>query len=153
MVRVLLFNLLYLGCCGYALWRGRGPERWGALILIADFQLSHLLVGPVTTRFAGGVEWPVFWTDLTAFLALYGLSIASTRFWPIWIAGIQLVVTLSHLAPLSPRIIPWAASNAVGLWGYPLLLVLAIGAHRAWSRRQREHDPSWSWQLDEARPT
>lgn len=147
MLRVVAFNLLYVLSCAYALLRGGAPERLGAVILIANFQLSHWLIAPLESRYAD-VEWAMFCVDGTAFLALYALSICSTRFWPIWMAAIQGVVAISHLSGLRPDVIPWAYGNAIALWAWVLVSILATATWR--HRRRLRHygvDPAWPHQL------
>ena len=147
MIRILIFNLLYVFSCLFALIRGGVPERIGALILIADFQLSAWAVEPMPSRFAG-VEWTMFAVDAGAFLALYILSLATTRYWPAWMAGIQGCVAVSHLAGLRMEIIPWAYGTVVAGWAYVLLAILVVAT---WRHRQRIRlygvDPAWHWEL------
>jgi len=147
MLRILVFDLLYVSCCLFAFVRGGVPERLGALILIADFELSLLVVEPMSGRFSG-VEWSVFYVDLFAFFALYLLSVLSARYWPIWAAAVQGAVALSHLTGLRSDIIPWAYGSMVAIWSYLLLIILAVAT---WRRRRRLKryglDPAWYWQL------
>src|SRR3546814_2068750 len=65
MVRLLIFNALYAFSSLFALIRGGAPERIGAIILIADFQLSAWVVAPMHSRFSG-MEWPMFAVDSAA---------------------------------------------------------------------------------------
>jgi hypothetical protein len=147
MVRILIFNTLYIVSSLFALIRGGAPERMGAIILIADFQLSAWVVDPMHSRFAG-VEWPMFAVDSAAFAALYILSLVTTRYWPAWMAGIQACVALSHLAGLRIEIIPWAYGTVVAGWAYAMLVMLAVAT---WRHRQRIRrygtDPAWYWEL------
>lgn len=147
MLRVAVFNSLYVACCAYALIRGGAPERIGAAILIANFQLSLWVVAPFERRY-GEVEWAMFAVDMGAFLAFYGLSLFSARYWPMWMAAVQGVVALSHFAGLRADIIPWAYGNAVALWSYLLLGMLAVATWRHRLRVRRYGiDPAWRWQL------
>jgi len=147
MLRILIFDLLYVSCCLFALIRGGAPERFGALILIADFELSLLVVEPMNGRFSG-IEWSVFYVDLFAFLALYLLSILSARYWPMWAAAVQGAVALSHLTGLRSDIVPWAYGSMVAIWSYILLIMLAAAARRHRQRLKRYGlDPAWSWHL------
>ncbi|WP_148291412.1 MULTISPECIES: hypothetical protein [Brevundimonas] len=144
---MVIFNLLYILSCSYALLRGGAPERIGAVILIANFQFSHWLIAPLESRYAD-VEWAMFCVDGVAFLALYALSISSTRFWPIWMAAIQGVVAISHLAGLRPDVISWAYGNAVALWAWVLVAILASATWRHQFRLRRfGSDPAWPRQL------
>ena len=147
MIRILIFNALYIASCLFALIRGGMPERIGAIILIADFQLSVWVVEPMHSRFAG-VEWTMFAVDAGAFAALYILSLITTRYWPAWMAGVQGCVTVSHLAGLRLEILPWAYGTVVAVWAYAMLAMLAVAT---WRHRQRVHrygaDPAWYWEL------
>ena len=147
MVRILIFNTLYIFSSLFALIRGGAPERIGAMILIADFQLSFWVVAPMHRRFAG-VEWPMFAVDGAAFAALYLLSLMTTRYWPAWMAAMQGCVALSHLAGLRLDIIPWAYGTVVAAWAYAMLIMLAVATRRHQQRLQRYgKDPAWIWQL------
>lgn len=150
MIRILIFNILYVASCLFALIRGGTPERIGALILIADFQVSAWVVEPMHSRFAG-VEWTMFAVDSGAFVALYILSLLTTRYWPAWMAGIQGCVAVSHLAGLRLEIIPWAYGTVVAAWAYAMLVILAVAT---WRHRQRLRlygmDPAWYWELPDA---
>jgi hypothetical protein len=147
MVRILIFNALYILSSLFALIRGGAPERIGALILIADFQLSLWVVAPMHSRFAG-VEWPMLAVDAAAFAALYALSLVTTRYWPAWMAAIQGCVALSHLSGLRPEILPWAYGTVVAAWAYIMLTMLAIATWRHQQRiRRYGADPAWSWEL------
>lgn len=149
MLRIIFFNILYVGTSGVALAKGGWPERIGALVLIADFQLSHLMIKPLAFRYSG-VEWPMFAVDMAAFLSLYALSVISTRYWPIWMAALQGCVMLSHLIGLRPDIIPAAYGNFVVIWSYLLLVILFAATARHRARLSRYHcDPAWRWQLPE----
>lgn len=147
MVRLLVFNVLYLVCVLFALRRGGAPERIGAIILIADFQLSLWVVQPMTSRFIG-IEWSMLAVDALAFIAFYLLSLATTRFWPCWMAALQGCTVLSHSSGLRPAILPWAYGTAVAAWAYVMLVLLASAAWRHRTRLGRyDMDPAWSWQL------
>ncbi|HBI20129.1 hypothetical protein FJQ54_12490 [Sandaracinobacter neustonicus] len=148
MSRLIIFSTLSVVCCAYALTRGGAPERIGTVILIANFQLSRWVVAPFDALF-GKVEWAMFAVDLTAFVALYVMSLFSARYWPIWIAAVQGVVALTHLAGLwTDFIIPWAYGNAVALWSYVLLAMLAVATWRHRVRLRRYGiDPAWRGQL------
>jgi hypothetical protein len=150
MVRILIFNTLYILTSLFALMRGGAPERIAAVILIADFQLSLWVVTPLHSRFAG-VEWAMFAVDSAAFVALYGLSLVTTRYWPAWMAATQGCVALSHLSGLRSEIIPWAYGTVVAAWAYVMLIMLAAAT---WRHRQRIRscgvDPAWRWELSPA---
>jgi len=143
MFRLILFNALFVSISTYALVRGSSQERIGALILIADFELSHLVIEPMQTRYLG-VQWAMLEVDFAAFVALYLLSLFSGRYWPIWMCALQGLVAGSHLAGLMPKVVPWAYGNSVALWSYVLLGMLAMATRRHRARlRLYGVDPPW----------
>lgn len=131
----------------YAAARGGAPERMGAAILAFDFQGSMWLVSAAGHRFEH-FETLVFLLDLTAFGLLYAICIVTSRFWPYWLAGVQGVVTLSHLSVFSPLMLKGVSGSSVALWGYVLLGLLAVATYRHRNRLTRFGiDPAWYWQL------
>lgn len=150
MIRIILFNIVYMGTCGFALWRGGLPERLGVIILVADFQFSHWVIRPITLRY-DGIEGAMFAVDLAAFIAFFSISLVSTRYWPIWMAALQGCVAAGHVNGLRSDVIPFAYGNYVALWSYLLLVLLFIATLR--HRRRCEiygADPAWWWQLSQA---
>src|SRR3546814_17886421 len=111
MVRLLIFNALYAFSSLFALIRGGAPERIGAIILIADLQLSAWVVAPMHSRLSG-VEWPMFAVDSAAFAALYILSLLSTRYWLACRAALQGCVAFSHRTGLRLAIFRWDSGHA-----------------------------------------
>ena len=144
MTRLILFLVLWLASCVYALVRGGGPERIGALTLLAAALLSAFVEEPEGSRF-DSIEIGMLLVDLSVFAAFFALALFADRFWPLWMSGMQGVQVFSHFAiAINANIIPWAYWNAQTLWSYPMLLLLAAATawHRARLRRSGA-DPSW----------
>jgi hypothetical protein len=139
--RFMVFETLLLGSTLYALLRGGAPERLVSMMMVTAWILSMALdsnTGHI--HFEAGV----FAVDAVFFVALYLLSLFTTRFWPIWMSAMQGIDVLSHiLAVLSP-------ADAVGytimtqFWGYPMqvLLIVATRHHRLRLKRLGT-DPAW----------
>lgn len=144
MARLILFLILWLGCCFYALARGGAPEKIGAAIFLAAALLSVALEQPNGARW-NSVELGVLAVDLAVFVGFFMLSVGANRFWPLWMSGMQGVQVFSHFAiALDAKVIPWAYWNAQTLWAYPMLVLLAVATLRHRSRlRRRGADPSW----------
>lgn len=146
MLRLILFNGLFVGSCGYALLRGGAPERIAAALLALNFELSYLALPHVAARFSS-FQGAVFAIDLATLACLFALGAASSRFWPIWLAGLQGAVVLSHLLGAAPGVIAWTYSWAVAAWSYPMLVLLAVATWRHRRRLARYGmDPAWHWQ-------
>lgn len=153
-LRIVAFNLLLLGSCGYAAWRGGAPERIAAAIFATAAALTAIVVSPYASRFRH-VEHGLVAVDIAVFAAFFALSLASERFWPLWMAALQLIEVGTHLTRLiAPDLIPRAYSEIVSFWGYPMLVLLAIatrrhrrrllrfGADRSWKRSSNCAIPS-----------
>jgi hypothetical protein len=70
---------------------------------------------------------------LTAFVFI---ALNSDRFWPLWVAGLQLVTSFAHfLKALDPGLVPQAYGAAVRFWSYPILIILAVATWRGHRRR------------------
>jgi hypothetical protein len=135
MLRVIFFWLLLLMSCGYALWRGRKYERIAALVFISATVLSILGHSPHDRYVA--IETSDLIIDTSVLAAVIAIALASDRFWPLWVAGLQLVDSLSHLMKaIDATLLPAVYGAAERFWSYPILLILFIGAWRQ-NRRSR----------------
>ena len=132
-----VFRTLLVASCGYALWRGRGDERIVALVCIAATAASRLAFSPLSVRYSG-VETGLLLIDLAVRAAFIFVALRSPRFWPLWIAGLQLTTSMAHLMKaIDESLLPIAYGAAIALWSYPILIILAIGTWRGDMRRQR----------------
>lgn len=141
----LIFVALLLGTLLYAAFRGGAPERVGASIIIAATTATILVpkVGKVT--FAS-LEPGVFAVDTLTAFAFILLALRANRYWPIWIAALQIDTVLTHVAMLTaPRVMPWAYAVMEIAWSYPIVMLVAVGTARHQQRLHRYgNDPSWS---------
>lgn len=144
MTRLILFSLLLVLVCGYALARGGAAERIGALIILLGSVLTPLVTSSGATRFRH-VEHGALLVDLIGLVLFFILALTTRRFWPLWMTAMQGVGSISHLAILAPGVIPWMYGNAIALWGYPMLLLLAAATWRHRQRlAERGADSSWA---------
>lgn len=128
MIRLLLYGALMWGVCLYAFLRGGRAERVTAASLLVATYATALVARPMAMRFQG-VEIPIMMVDGIFFLVLFGISLKSEKFWPLWLTAMQGLTILSHLAPYVPHVLPWAYGNALAMWSYPMLIVLAFAVH------------------------
>ncbi|HVM23146.1 MAG TPA: hypothetical protein VM308_07605 [Sphingomicrobium sp.] len=136
-----LFWTLLIVTCSYALWRGRKYEQLSALIFIAASVASVLLRGPAEQTYLG-VEGGDLVIDLMVLAALVAIALRSDRFWPLWVAGLQLTISMSHLLKaIQPDLLPLAYATAERFWSYPTLLILFVAAWRQ-HRRTRQQELS-----------
>jgi hypothetical protein len=139
-VRLIFFYALMSGACGYALIRGRADARIvGAVFLIGTFATLAL-----RSSQAGGysaVEFGILAVDLACLAAFTYAALISDRFWPLWVAGFQLTTIFGHfLKAADSQLLPLAYAAALRFWGYPILIVLAIGVWRGQRRLRRERE-------------
>jgi hypothetical protein len=138
MLRVILFDILLFGTCGYALLCGRTDARIVALVCIAANFASAWIKAPVNSSYSS-FETGVFAVDILTFLAFTYVALTSDRFWPLWVSGLQLTTSLGHIMKLfESDLMPLAYAAALRFWSYPILIILAIAVWRSQRRARRE---------------
>lgn len=136
MVRLIAFNALLIGACGYALLRGKTDARIiGAVCIVANFATFA-----VVSSYAS-VETDVLIIDLLTLVAFTLVALRSDRFWPLWVSGFQLTTSLGHLMKaVQSDLLPIAYAAALRFWSYPILIVLAVGVWRSERRARARND-------------
>lgn len=115
---------------GTAWFRGGVPERLGALLLVTAAIFSTLIADSETYPFSK-FEWGLFAIDTILFLTLLWLALLADRYWPMWLAALQLVSVWMHPAfAFSQSKMAFAYAAASIFWSYPMLIILAVGAVR-----------------------
>ena len=136
-MRYLIFWAILLLTCGYALWRGRKYEQIAALICLVATVLSVSMSSPLNHRYVG-IEFGDVLVDWFVLVAFVFVALRSDRFWPLWVAGLQLTMSISHvLKAIQPDLIPLAYAAAERFWSYPILAIIAVGT---WRSHQRSKD-------------
>lgn len=129
-----IFWGLLLFTCGYALVIGRKYERLAATVFLAATVASWLAHSPVNVRYVA-VETSDLIVDSAVLLAVVAIALVSDRFWPLWVAGLQLVDSFSHfLKAVDMSLLPRVYATAERFWSVPILLILFVGA---WRQRRR----------------
>lgn len=127
---VILFWVLLVVSCGYALWRGRKYERIAALVFVTATILSIIGHSPLRGRYLE-LEASDLIVDSAVLVVVMTIALVSDRFWPLWAAGLQLVDSLSHvMKAVDADLVPTVYGAAERFWSYPILLILFIGAWR-----------------------
>ena len=135
MNRVTLFFLLLFATTGYALWRGDRDSRLAATICLVAVAMTQLLLHPVAHRY-GSIEGGVVAVDAATFAGFTLIALSSSRFWPLWISGLQLTTLIGHgLKAVDWTLVPRVYGAALIFWSYPILLIVMAGAWRAHRRR------------------
>jgi hypothetical protein len=122
----------------YVLFRGRRDERHVGIILVLGVIATHLAISPLRSRFTG-VETHVMAVDIVVFAGFLWVALRSERFWPLWIAGLQLTTILGHVLKVADAsLFSKAYGAALVFWSYPIVLILAVGTWRNHRRHLRE---------------
>ena len=144
---VLLFLCLWLGICGYALWRGGRPEQFVALSFLVAFVLT------VASDQLGfhwhGIQMGTFLVDVMLLIVLVAIALRANRYWPIGIAAMQSLEVIGTLLRLAdPRMAPLLYWIGTVVWAYPMLILLLLGTVRHRNREKRlGPESSWSSSL------
>jgi hypothetical protein len=120
--------------CGYALTRGRSDERIVAVVCVVASVVTAFALSSWHQRYSG-VETGELLVDLATLAAFVFVALRSDRFWPLWVAGLQLTTSMSHmLKAVDLGLVPQAYAAAEKFWSYPILLILAVGTWRGHRR-------------------
>jgi hypothetical protein len=129
-MRVALFYGLLLAVVALAFWRGRREERTAATICVAGTLFTALASALAGDRFRQ-FEPMAFAVDVLVLLSFFAIALRSDRFWPLWVAGLQLTAASVHLLKLlEPALMSFVFRAALAFWSYPILLIIAVAALR-----------------------
>ncbi|WP_339915045.1 hypothetical protein [uncultured Brevundimonas sp.] len=118
----------------FAMLKGDEPERIGGGSLALTWFASMLIQGAGNWN---GTDWGLFALDLVLLAILCGLAWKSSRAWPAWACGLQLLVIMSHIMTLTDVRPPIEAFYIVfNMAGFGVMLALAIGTFWAWQDRR-----------------
>jgi len=130
----IIFGPLLLAVCIYAWLRGGTDERAVAATCLAGTVATIFVISPLRQRYAG-VEEGLLLVDLAVLAGFITVALRSRRFWPLWVAGLQLTTSLGHiLKGVDQDLLPRAYGAALQFWSYPILLILAVGTYRSHRR-------------------
>ena len=138
MLSPLVYHLLLIAVAAYAFLRGRSDERMAAAICIIATLATRLVLSPVTSRYSG-VELGVLLVDLLTLVGFIVIALRTDRFWPLWVAGLQLTTLVAHvLKAVQLDLLPHAYAAAGRFWVYPIFLIIVIGTWRSHQRQLHE---------------
>jgi hypothetical protein len=144
MWHIALYWVCLLACAAYAGARGAAPERIAvASLVVASIATILCQAGWFEGSFSG-FERDVFLVDVAFFCVVMLLALAAHRFWTLWLASLQLVQVETHLVRLADGAgEPFAYALLLAIWGYLMVLVIAIGVRSHARRLSSASDPSW----------
>ena len=118
----------------YAFLRGRSDERIAVATCILATFATNIVYSPRGSYV--GVELGVLLVDLGALTAFTFLALRSDRFWPLWVAGLQLTTVIAHaLKGVQLDLMPQAYAAAARFWVYPIFVIIVVGTFRSARRR------------------
>ena len=130
MLDPLAYWAILSGVVVLAFVRGHIDERIAAVTCLIGTLATLAVSTDISTKYTT-VEDGVLIVDLIAFLIFTGVALHSARFWPLWVAGFQLVSTLAHLMrAIHPTLIPHVYAAAEKFWIYPIFAAILIGIWR-----------------------
>lgn len=132
------YFLVLCAVCAYAFARGRSDERFAAIVCVLASIASVVVMSPLTSRYSG-IEQGVLVVDLLALGGFIVIALRTDRFWPLWVAGLQLTTLVAHLLKaIQLDLVPHAYAAAARFWVYPIFLIIVIGTWRSHRRRLQE---------------
>lgn len=137
-----MFDTLYtqigavymLAVLAFAMLKGEEPERAFAGVYLVAW-LASMLVQNESDLF----HWQplIALLDVVILVVLIGLSWKSTRSWPVWAIGFQLLVLMGLLIPwFDLRMPAWSYFAVVNLGTFGIMACLAVGTFWAWQERK-----------------
>ena len=101
-----------------------------------------------------GTSYAVFAADLACLLALAFLACISSRYWPIWATGFQIVAVATHIATFwIPDVVPAAYQALLSFWSMPILGVMVAGTRLDMRKASSKADERSDAGLSEASVT
>lgn len=131
----LYWTLLALTCL-YACIRGGSDERVIAVVCLVASVLTAFVLSPWGHRYSH-LEAGEMLVDLAVLASFILVALRSDRFWPLWVAGLQLTSSLAHVMKgVNLELMPQAYAAATKFWSYPILVIIILGT---WRRQRRLH--------------
>lgn len=138
MLTPLTYLIVLAMVCVYAFLRGGAECRIAATICAVASIASLVLASPWATSYSR-IESGIFFVDLAVLIGFTAIALRSDRFWPLWIAGLQLTTIIAHLFKVVDLdLIPAVYAAAARSWVYPIFLVIVIATWRSQRRDQQE---------------
>ena len=126
-----IYWAILLLICAFAFWRGRQEERIAAGACLVATIVTVWIIPPVALRYSA-MDPAQLAIDGAMLATFVTIALRSERFWPLWVAGLQLTMSTSHLMKaIDSDLLPRAYAAAAGLWSYPILLIIFVGTWRA----------------------
>jgi len=114
--------------CIYAIRRGGWAEKLATTSIVVNSYVCALVISPDSSKYRQ-VEIPMLMADIALLLVLVLIALRSSKFWPLWLVAFQGITIMAHFTPRL-HVLPGIYYNAVSLWSYPMLIVLAAAVRQ-----------------------
>lgn len=148
-LNMVVFSALMISSTALALWRGGPPEKIAAIMFTLSAYYTYAMLSASTPSFRS-IELGILVVDIILLVALVVLALRADRFWPLWLAALQLVGTAAHGAKfVDPSLADRIYAFLLAVWAYPTVLLLFVGTWRHQKRLARfGTDRAWSpWKV------
>lgn len=137
MLTPLSYYAILFAVCAYAFLHGRLDERLAAGTCILATFATNIAYSPAGSF--SRVEVGVLFVDTLALVGFTVIALRTDRFWPLWVAGLQLTTIVAHLLKaVQLDLLPHAYAAAARFWVYPIFLIIVVGTWRGHRRARRE---------------
>lgn len=120
--------------CLAAVFYGRWEERAAAAGLAVNIAITILLRDWHWT----GMQWGAFCADLAYLGLMVFIALRTTRFWPLFAAGFQLLTILLHLGRMvDSKLNSWGYATAEVIFTYLVEYAILFGIWRCWRARRQ----------------
>ena len=134
---IIFWTLLVVGCVA-AIARGQADERIAAGACATATLVTHFILGPMRMDYAT-VEPGLLVLDCAMLGTFVAVALRSSRFWPLWVAGLQLTMSAAHiLKAIDEQLMPRAYAAAAVFWSYPILLIILVACWR--TRKYKDYE-------------
>ena len=129
-ILAILYNVVLIAVCGFAVLRGGRPERQGAVMTL----IASIVSGAI--QFWSVAYWEpaqivILAVDISVAIGFFWLAVSTIRYWPIWAFGFALAnLFIGAAGAILPNITLFAYSSGVVLYAYLALGALAFGTLR-----------------------
>lgn len=126
------FLALAIGGCLYAMRCGGGPERIIGATILATVVADPILHLALSVRFVS-VDPTHLIVDVARLGAFTLVALRANRFWPIWLAALQMLALGAHLTremELSIHPVVYAVMKAMWSYGIVILLIFVTRHHQ-----------------------
>jgi hypothetical protein len=123
-----IYYLVLAATAAAAIWRGGHAEKWGvATALLAS--IASTVTGLDQSWRA--LLFDLLVIDLAVLASFWWLTFHSSRFWPYWVTGWQLVAVLVHAQrALFADILPEPYALMSMYLAYPMLILIMLASVR-----------------------